>query len=236
MQKFNKLSAIAAPIMRQNIDTDMVIRVERLRDLPPDKLGPYAFESWRYKPDGSEAPEFVLNRPPYREAKIILAADNFGCGSSREAAVWSLFGFGIRCVIAPSFGPIFYNNCFQNGLLPVAVPLEVIEEMVAEVEAIGRRRGLFVACYGHAGDGNLHANVLFDREEERPNVDAAVVEILEAAVRLDGTITGEHGVGLAKKEFLGLEQSPGLIALQKRLKAVFDPLGILNPGKMFPGA
>jgi len=135
MEKFNRLSAIAAPIMRQNIDTDMVIRVERLRDLPPDKLGPYAFESWRYKSDGSEAPEFVLNRPPYRDARIILAADNFGCGSSREAAVWSLSAFGIRCVIAPSFGPIFYNNCFQNGLLPVAVPLEVIEEMVAEVEA-----------------------------------------------------------------------------------------------------
>jgi 3-isopropylmalate/(R)-2-methylmalate dehydratase small subunit len=135
MEKFTTLSAIAAPIMRQNIDTDMVIRVERLRDLPPEKLGPYAFESWRYRPDGSEAPEFVLNRPPYRDAKVILAADNFGCGSSREAAVWSLFAFGIRCVIAPSFGPIFYNNCFQNGLLPVALPLEVIEDLVAEVEA-----------------------------------------------------------------------------------------------------
>ena len=135
MEKFTKLSAIAAPIMRQNIDTDMVIRVERLRDLPPEKLGPYAFESWRYRPDGSEAPEFVLNRPPYRDARVILAADNFGCGSSREAAVWSLFAFGIRCVIAPSFGPIFYNNCFQNGLLPVALPLETIEELVAEVEA-----------------------------------------------------------------------------------------------------
>ena len=135
MEKFDKLSAIAAPLMRQNIDTDMVIRVERLRDLPPEKLGPYAFESWRYKPDGKEAPEFVLNRPPYRDAKIILAADNFGCGSSREAAVWSLFAFGIRCVIAPSFGPIFFNNCFQNGLLPVALPLDVIEELVSEVEA-----------------------------------------------------------------------------------------------------
>ena len=135
MEKFTKLSAIAAPIMRQNIDTDMVIRVERLRDLPPEKLGPYAFESWRYRPDGSEAPEFVLNRPPYRDAKVILAADNFGCGSSREAAVWSLFAFGIRSVIAPSFGPIFYNNCFQNGLLPVALPLATIEELVAEVEA-----------------------------------------------------------------------------------------------------
>ena len=134
MEKFDKLSAIAAPLMRQNIDTDMVIRVERLRDLPPDKLGPYAFESWRYKPDGKEAPEFVLNRPPYRDAKIILAADNFGCGSSREAAVWSLFGFGIRCVIAPSFGPIFYNNCFQNGLLPIALPQAAVRRLMDEAK------------------------------------------------------------------------------------------------------
>lgn len=135
MEKFTRLQAIAAPLMRQNIDTDMVIRVERLRDLPPGKLGPYAFESWRYRLDGSEAPEFVLNRPPYRDARIILAADNFACGSSREAAVWALWDFGIRCVIAPSFGAIFYNNCFQNGLLPVAMPIEVIEEMVSAVEA-----------------------------------------------------------------------------------------------------
>jgi len=135
MEKFDKLQAIAAPLMRQNIDTDMVIRIERLRDLPRGKLGPYAFENARYKPDGSEAPEFILNRPPYRDAKLILAADNFGCGSSREAAVWALWDYGIRCVIAPSFGPIFYNNCFQNGLLPVILPLPVIEELVAEVEA-----------------------------------------------------------------------------------------------------
>ena len=135
MEKFTKLSAIAAPLMRQNIDTDMVIRVERLRDLPPEKLGPYAFESWRYKPDGKEAPEFVLNRPPYRDAKVILAADNFGCGSSREAAVWSLFAFGIRSVIAPSFGPIFYNNCFQNGLLPVTLPLSEVEKLADEMRA-----------------------------------------------------------------------------------------------------
>src|SRR5260370_15461122 len=135
MEKFSKLGAIGARIRRQNIDTDMVIRVERLRDLPPDKLGPYAFESWRYKPDGKEASEFVLNRPPYRDARIILAADNFGCGSSREAAAWARFSFRIRCVIAPSFGPIFYNNCFQDRLLPVALPLEVIEALVAEVDA-----------------------------------------------------------------------------------------------------
>ncbi len=117
----------------------------------------------------------------------------------------------------------------------VVVPRSRLAEMAAEVQAIGRRFSLSVACYGHAGDGNLHANVLFDRPEDRPRVDEAVAEILRAALRLGGTITGEHGVGLAKKEFLGLEQGEALVGLQRRLKAVFDPAGILNPGKMFPG-
>jgi len=135
MERFTVLEAVAAPLLRQNVDTDIIIRVERLRDLERDALGPYAFESWRYLPDGTEDPGFVLNRPPYREARIILAADNFACGSSREAAVWALWGFGIRAVIAPSFGPIFFNNCFQNGLLPVVLPLEAVMQLAAEVEA-----------------------------------------------------------------------------------------------------
>ncbi|MHB1847007.1 MAG: FAD-binding oxidoreductase [Deltaproteobacteria bacterium] len=117
----------------------------------------------------------------------------------------------------------------------IAVPRSRIPEMVAEVQAIGRRLGLTVACYGHAGDGNLHANVLYDRVEERPRVDEAVAGMLRSAIAMGGTITGEHGVGLAKKEFLGLEQGPEVIALQRRIKALFDPAGILNPGKMFPG-
>jgi 3-isopropylmalate/(R)-2-methylmalate dehydratase small subunit len=133
---FTRLSAIAAPIMRTNIDTDVIIRIERSRDLQGDALGPYAFESWRYRPDGSEEPAFVLNRKPYRDAKIILAGDNFGCGSSRETAVLALWAFGIRCVVAPSFGPIFFNNCFQIGLLPVILPLAAIEALVAEL-AVG---------------------------------------------------------------------------------------------------
>jgi glycolate oxidase len=116
----------------------------------------------------------------------------------------------------------------------VVVPRSKIPEMVARVGEIGRRLGLAVACYGHAGDGNLHANVLYDEEAQRPLVERAVAEMLQAAVALGGTITGEHGVGLAKRDFLGLEQGPGLIALQRKLKAVFDPLGILNPGKIFP--
>ena len=134
MEKFTVLEAVAAPLLRQNINTDVIIRVERLRDFPKGQLGPYAFESWRYDLDGKENPDFVLNKGPYRDAKIILAADNFACGSSREMAVWALMDFGIRCVIAPSFGQIFFNNCFQNGLLPIVMPIEDIEAMAAEVE------------------------------------------------------------------------------------------------------
>jgi glycolate oxidase len=116
----------------------------------------------------------------------------------------------------------------------VAVPRSRIPEMVAAAKEIGVRHGLAVATYGHAGDGNLHCNVLYDGVDERPRVDLAVAEILRAAVDLGGTITGEHGVGLAKRDFLEYEQGPEVVALERRIKALFDPLGILNPGKIFP--
>jgi 3-isopropylmalate/(R)-2-methylmalate dehydratase small subunit len=135
MQAFTVLEGAAAPLMRTNINTDIIIRIERLRDLERDALGPYAFESWRYRPDGTEDPAFVINKPPYRQARIMIAGDNFACGSSREAAVWALQSFGIRCVIAPSFGTIFFSNCFQNGVLPVILPPKVVDALAAEVEA-----------------------------------------------------------------------------------------------------
>jgi glycolate oxidase len=116
----------------------------------------------------------------------------------------------------------------------VAVPRSRIPQMVARAKEIGRAHGLAVATYGHAGDGNLHCNVLFDREDERPGVERAVAQMLRAAVDLGGTITGEHGVGLAKRDFLEYEQGRDVVALERRLKALFDPLGILNPGKIFP--
>jgi glycolate oxidase len=116
----------------------------------------------------------------------------------------------------------------------IAVPRSKIPEMVARSREIGARYNLLIATYGHSGDGNLHANVLFDSEEERPQVERAVAEILRTAVDLGGTITGEHGVGLAKRDFLEYEQGKEMVAVQRRLKAVFDPLGILNPGKIFP--
>jgi len=134
VEKFTVLTSVAAPLLRQNIDTDVIIRVERLVALPPDQLGPWAFESLRFRADGTEDPDFVLNRPEYRDAGIILAGDNFGCGSSREHAVWALWGRGVRAVIAPSFGDIFFSNCFQNGMLPIALPIETIQEIAGEME------------------------------------------------------------------------------------------------------
>ena len=135
MEPFRTLRGVAAPLMRQNVDTDVIIRVERLVGLERDALGPWAFESWRYGPDGAERPDFVLNQEPYRRAPILVAGDNFGCGSSREGAVWALVGQGIRCVIAPSFGDIFYGNCFQNGVLPINLPRQEVEALADEAKA-----------------------------------------------------------------------------------------------------
>ena len=135
MDKFIRLTATACPLDVANLNTDQLIPARFLKLPRAAGLAVALLRDLRFDADGRERPDFPLNRPAWREAKIIVGARNFGCGSSREAAVWSLFAFGIRCVIAPSFGPIFFNNCFQNGLLPVALPLEVIEELVSEVEA-----------------------------------------------------------------------------------------------------
>lgn len=121
--------------MRDNIDTDVIIRIDRLVGGRPDEVGKYAFELLRYLPDGGENPDFVLNREPFRRAQILLAGANFGCGSSREPAVWALQQMGFRCVVAPSFGDIFFANCFQNGMLPVVMERRTVEAIAAEVEA-----------------------------------------------------------------------------------------------------
>ena len=126
MQLLTTVSGPAAPLMAANVDTDVIIRIERLSDLERDALGPYAFEAWRYDEAGRERPDFVLNRPEWRGAPIVLAGPNFGCGSSREGAVWALNAAGICVVIAPSFGGIFRNNCYQNATLPLVLPAETV--------------------------------------------------------------------------------------------------------------
>jgi 3-isopropylmalate/(R)-2-methylmalate dehydratase small subunit len=135
MQAFESVTGPAIPLMMANVDTDVIIPIQRLVGTGRDGLGPYAFERLRYRADGSDNPDFVANREPYRGSPIMLAAENFGCGSSREGAVWALMGMGVRCVIAPSFGDIFFANCFQNGLLPVRLPIEAIRRIAEETEA-----------------------------------------------------------------------------------------------------
>lgn len=136
MEKFTKVTGVATPLMRQNVDTDLIIRIERLVDnVGREGLGPYAFEQIRFKPDGSENPDCIFNQEPYRDAPMILSRENFGCGSSREGAVWALKGMGIKAVIAPYFGDIFNNNCFQNGILPVPLPIEEVELLADEMTA-----------------------------------------------------------------------------------------------------
>jgi 3-isopropylmalate/(R)-2-methylmalate dehydratase small subunit len=128
------LTSVVAPLLRDNIDTDCVIPAEFMRSLSTDP-GRGLFARWRYRADGSEDPAFVLNQPPFRDAKILLAGINFGCGSSRENAVWALERFGIRCVIARGFSDIFYGNCFKNGVLPVKLPEAAHRVVVDEVQA-----------------------------------------------------------------------------------------------------
>ena len=135
MQKFTKVAGPAAPMLRANVDTDVIIPIERLVGTGREGLGPYAFERLRYAKDGSDNPDFVLNLPQYRDSPILLAGPNFGCGSSREGAVWALMGMGFRAVLAPSFGDIFFNNCFQNGMLPIVMPEDAIARIAAETEA-----------------------------------------------------------------------------------------------------
>ena len=134
MEKFEKISGIAAPMPLINIDTDMIIPKQFLKTIKRSGLGVNLFDEMRYDDNGDEIPDFVLNKPAYRTSEIIVAGDNFGCGSSREHAPWAIKDFGIRCVIAPAFADIFYNNCFKNGILPIALPQDQVDVLMKDAE------------------------------------------------------------------------------------------------------
>jgi 3-isopropylmalate/(R)-2-methylmalate dehydratase small subunit len=134
MDKFTILTGIAAPLPMINVDTDKIIPKQYLKTIARSGLGKALFDEMRFRPDGSENPDFVLNKPAYRSAKILVAGENFGCGSSREHAPWALLDFGIRCVIAPSFADIFYGNCFQNGVLPIKLPAETVALLMDDAQ------------------------------------------------------------------------------------------------------
>ena len=134
MDPFTTLTGVAAPLRMINVDTDMIIPKQFLKTIARTGLGKNLFDEMRFRDDGSENPDFVLNKPAYRDAQILVAGENFGCGSSREHAPWALLDFGIRCVIAPSYADIFYNNCFKNGILPIVLPQEAVDALMDEAE------------------------------------------------------------------------------------------------------
>ena len=181
MRSFTEVTGAAAPLMRDNVDTDTIIRIERLTGTPKNELGPFAFEPLRTNADGSENDRFVLNQPPFRDAPILIAGANFGCGSSREGAVWALMGMGVTCVIAPSFGDIFYNNCFQNGLLPVRLAAEDVERLAD-------------ACAG----GNARVTVDLRRQVVVfPHGEEVAFEL--EPIRKDAMLEGLDEIGLTMK-------------------------------------
>ena len=134
MDKFDTLTGVAAPLEIMNVDTDMIIPKQYLKTIARTGLGKGLFSEMRFREDGSENPDFVLNKPAYRNAKILIAGDNFGCGSSREHAPWALLDFGVRCVISTSFADIFYNNCFKNGILPIRVSQSDLDKLFDDAE------------------------------------------------------------------------------------------------------
>ena len=140
MDKFTTLTAVAAPLPLANVDTDKITPAQYLKTIKRTGLGKVLFATLRYGKDGAEQPDFVLNREPFRHAQILIAHENFGCGSSREHAPWALLDFGFRCVIAPSFADIFHNNCFKNGILPIALPREVCDALMADAAMGGNAR------------------------------------------------------------------------------------------------
>ncbi|MGB4100342.1 MAG: 3-isopropylmalate dehydratase small subunit [Alphaproteobacteria bacterium] len=134
MQPFTTRTAVAAPLPMSNVDTDMIIPKQFLKTIERTGLGKFLFNDMRFTPEGAERSDFVLNKPAYRRAEILIAGANFGCGSSREHAPWALLDFGVRCVIAPSFADIFHGNCFKNGILPVVLPQDQVDRLMALAE------------------------------------------------------------------------------------------------------
>lgn len=166
LEKVTEIRGIAAPLPRVNVDTDAIMPKIHLVTISREGLGKGLFSEWRWEPDGSEIPDFVLNRTPYRNARILLAGENFGCGSSREHAVWGLMDFGIRCVIAPSFASIFYENCKKNGLVAVVLPEDAVNALMAAAEAMPDRETVVSIkdCTVTGPDGMVYA---FDMEDDR---------------------------------------------------------------------
>lgn len=183
MDKFTTLTGVAAPLKIINVDTDMIIPKQYLKTIKRTGLGKGLFSEQRYKDDGSENPDFVLNKPAYRQAKILVAGDNFGCGSSREHAPWALADFGIKCIISTSFGDIFYNNCFKNGILPIRVSQEELDKLFDDA------------------DRGANATVTVDLEnQEIRGPDGGAIKFEVDAFRKHCLFNGLDDIGLTKQK------------------------------------
>jgi 3-isopropylmalate/(R)-2-methylmalate dehydratase small subunit len=194
MDKFTVLTGVAAPLRIINVDTDMIIPKQYLKTIKRTGLGTGLFAEMRYRDDGSENPDFVLNKPAYRTAQIIVAGDNFGCGSSREHAPWALLDFGIRCVISTSFADIFYNNCFKNGILPITVSPEDLEKLFEDA------------------DRGSNATITIDLEnQEIRGPDGGTVKFDIDGFRKHCLLNGLDDIGLT------LEKAPSIDTYEKRL-------------------
>ena len=195
MEPFITITGVAAPLLRADINTDAIIPMRWLVTATRDGLGKGLFSEWRYRPDGSEDPEFVLNQPLYRAAGILIAGANFGCGSSRKHAPWALLDFGIRCIIAPGFASIFYENCLKNGILPVVLPLIDVENLAS------RQRGALtvdlVTQSISDADGRIAA---FELEPSRR------AALLEGRDEIDDTLS--HAEAIAVFQARDREQRP----------------------------
>ncbi len=188
MDKFTKLTGVAAPMPIVNVDTDMIIPKDYLKTIKRTGLGAGLFAEMRFNEDGSENPDFVLNKPAYRNASILVAGDNFGCGSSREHAPWALLDFGIRCVISTSFADIFYNNCFKNGILPIKVSQEELDMLMDDAQ-----RG-------------SNATLTIDLEEQEiRGPDGGVVKFEIDAVKRHCLLNGLDDIGLTMEKAPAIE-------------------------------
>ena len=189
MEKFTKLEGVAAPMKMINIDTDAIIPKQFLKTVKRTGLGKGLFSERRYKDDGSENPDFVLNKPAYRNAKVIVAGDNFGCGSSREHAPWALLDFGIRCVISTSFGDIFYNNCFKNGILPLVVTPEQLKLLLDDAER-GANATLTVDLEAQTVRGPDGGEIHFDIDPSRKQILLEGLDDIAGTLKSDPAISG----------------------------------------------
>jgi|TARA_A100001391_G_scaffold171126_2_gene132314 3-isopropylmalate/(R)-2-methylmalate dehydratase small subunit len=192
MDKFTTLTGVAAPMPIINIDTDMIIPKQYLKTIKRTGLGTALFAEMRYNEDGSEKADFVLNKPAYRESKIVIAGDNFGCGSSREHAPWALLDFGIRCVISTSFADIFYNNCFKNGILPIVVTPQQLELLLDDADR-GSNATLTVDLENQTISGPDGGTITFDIDPGRKHILLEGLDDIAMTLKRDESIAGYEG-------------------------------------------